>query len=441
MTPTPSRSFGAGVGAHLPMEPDAEAIRRLEDQLEEARDRHLRLAAEFDNYRKRVARERTELADRAQAALVGRLLDVLDDLDRLRRGRRLGVRRARCGRPSTLVDQKLRKELEAAGLERIDPVGAAVRSQPRTRRSPRVPPPSPEQDHQVSATFQAGYRFKGTLVRPARVQVYSDAGTGLTWPRRTSIRSSASPTRPRQDEIKKAYRRLAKQYHPDANPNNPQAAERFKEISEAHSVLSDADKRKQYDQMRRLGAFDGGMARGPRSGAGGRDRRRRGSRRPAPRTSTSATSAGWATSSRRSSAAGARSEPHARRRSRRSSRCRSGSRRSAARCRSTLPVTEPCPTCAGIGGAPGATWSTCPECKGRGTISFGQGGFAVNRPCPQCRGRGQDSVAALPDLSWRGRGPDRAPGDDHRPAGHRDRHHGRLKGRAQPGRPATPPAT
>lgn len=69
-----------------------------------------------------------------------------------------------------------------------------------------------------------------------------------------------------QDEIKKAYRRLAKQYHPDANPNNPGAAERFKEISEAHSVLSDADKRKQYDQMRRLGAFDGGPARGPRPG-------------------------------------------------------------------------------------------------------------------------------------------------------------------------------
>ena len=62
-------------------------------------------------------------------------------------------------------------------------------------------------------------------------------------------------------EIKKAYRRLAKQYHPDANPNNPQAAERFKEISEAHSVLSDAEKRKQYDQMRRLGAFDGFLAR------------------------------------------------------------------------------------------------------------------------------------------------------------------------------------
>ncbi len=57
------------------------------------------------------------------------------------------------------------------------------------------------------------------------------------------------------DEIKKAFRRLAKQYHPDRNPNNPQAAERFKEINEAHDVLSDADKRKKYDQMRRYGAF------------------------------------------------------------------------------------------------------------------------------------------------------------------------------------------
>ena len=55
------------------------------------------------------------------------------------------------------------------------------------------------------------------------------------------------------DEIKKAYRRLAKQYHPDANPNNRQAAERFKEISEAHTTLADAEKRKHYDQMRRLG--------------------------------------------------------------------------------------------------------------------------------------------------------------------------------------------
>src|SRR6188474_2794398 len=60
-----------------------------------------------------------------------------------------------------------------------------------------------------------------------------------------------------QEEIKKAYRKLAKKYHPDANASDAKAAERFKEISEANTVLSDAEKRKQYDEMRRLGAFGG----------------------------------------------------------------------------------------------------------------------------------------------------------------------------------------
>src|SRR5881409_3399522 len=74
------------------------------------------------------------------------------------------------------------------------------------------------------------------------------------------------------DEIKKAFRRLAKQYHPDRNPK-AQAAERFKEINEAHDVLSDPEKRKRYDQLRRYGAFagagSGGGARGPAGGGPG----------------------------------------------------------------------------------------------------------------------------------------------------------------------------
>src|SRR5215210_1320707 len=73
-----------------------------------------------------------------------------------------------------------------------------------------------------------------------------------------------------QDEIKKQYRRLAKQYHPDANASDPKAADRFKEISEAYHVLGDAEKRKQYDDMRRMGAFTGfgGAGAGaPRGGA------------------------------------------------------------------------------------------------------------------------------------------------------------------------------
>ena len=73
-----------------------------------------------------------------------------------------------------------------------------------------------------------------------------------------------------QQEIKKAYRRLAKEHHPDANPNNTQSAERFKQISEAHGTLSDPEKRKQYDQMRRLGAFDTRARRPGGAGAGAR---------------------------------------------------------------------------------------------------------------------------------------------------------------------------
>ncbi len=198
-----------------------------------------------------------------------------------------------------------------------------------------------------------------------------------------------------QDEIKKAYRRLAKQYHPDANPNNPGAAERFKEISEAHSVLSDAEKRKQYDQMRRLGAFEGmprrpsgarpggapgdlgveGFDFGDFGGLGdifssifGRGRREE----PRPEVLEAVVEVPF-----RVAMLGGRVPV-------------------------TLPVNEPCPTCNGSGGAPGASWSTCPECNGRGTISFGQGGFAVNRPCPQCRGRGRIPSQLCP--SCRGAG-------------------------------------
>jgi molecular chaperone DnaJ len=200
-----------------------------------------------------------------------------------------------------------------------------------------------------------------------------------------------------QGEIKKAYRRLAKQYHPDANPNNAAAAERFKEISEAHSVLSDAEKRKQYDQMRRLGAFDGGPRRssgGPRPagapgdvGAEGFDFGDfgglgdifssifgRGGRQAEPKGES--LEAVVEVPFRVAALGG--------------------------KITVTIPVTEPCPTCSGSGGAPGATWSTCPECNGRGTISFGQGGFAVNRPCPQCRGRGK--IPSQPCPTCRGAG-------------------------------------
>lgn len=158
----------------LPLEPAEGAVTRLEEQLREAQDRHLRLAAEFDNFRKRVARERVELADRAQAALVLKLSDILDDVDRVVASD-ASTPAATLLSAMVLVDRKLRKELEAAGLERIDPAGRPF--DPALHEAVSVvPAPGPEQDHTVAATLQVGYRFKGNLVRPARVQVYSSEG-------------------------------------------------------------------------------------------------------------------------------------------------------------------------------------------------------------------------------------------------------------------------
>src|SRR4026207_1676317 len=93
----------------LPAEPPEGAIRRREDRGREAQDRHLRLAAEFDNFRKRVARERIELADRAQAALVMKLLDILDDVDRVVASD-LSTPTPSLLEAMLLVDKKLRKE-------------------------------------------------------------------------------------------------------------------------------------------------------------------------------------------------------------------------------------------------------------------------------------------------------------------------------------------
>ena len=137
-------------------------------------DRYLRLAAEYENYRKRTHREKTEAFDRGATSLVTRLLDVLDDIDRLA-----------ASDPATsaeafrmafdLTQRKLRKELEAAGLERLDPVGEPFNPEEQEAVAVAVPE-SPEQEHTIKATFQTGYRFKGMVVRPARVQVYTDPG-------------------------------------------------------------------------------------------------------------------------------------------------------------------------------------------------------------------------------------------------------------------------
>jgi len=198
-------------------------------------------------------------------------------------------------------------------------------------------------------------------------------------------------------EIKKAYRRLAKQFHPDANPNNPQASETFKQISEAHGVLSDPEKRQKYDMMRRLGAFDTSRRPGGGQGApGGQGRGPAGGTAPGDIFDFGDIgSMGLGDIFSSIFGKGKREEP------------RGDSIeaeleipfRTAAlggKVPITLTMNEACATCGGSGAAPGASLTTCPECNGRGTISFGQGGFAVNRPCPMCRGRGKVASQKCP---------------------------------------------
>jgi len=158
----------------LPVEMPEQRAQRLEEENDKLKEQLLRMAAEFDNFRKRVARERTETADRAQAAFVLKMLSVLDDLDRLV-AEEGGAQQDPHYEATVLINRKLRKELEAAGLEPINPTGQPF--DPKVHEAvSTLPPPDPSKDHIVAATFQTGYGFKGNLIRPAMVQVYSDQG-------------------------------------------------------------------------------------------------------------------------------------------------------------------------------------------------------------------------------------------------------------------------
>jgi molecular chaperone DnaJ len=206
---------------------------------------------------------------------------------------------------------------------------------------------------------------------------------------------SASAT---QDEIKKQYRKMAAKHHPDKNPNDAKAAERFKEISEAYQVLGDDAKRKQYDDMRRFGAF-GGFGGGRPGGA------RPGPGSPGGFGGTGATGGfrfeevdlgglgglGDIFGSMFGGGGGGRKSREPERGQDVEVALEIPFRTAAlgGKVNVDLEVNEECGVCKGSGAAPGAKIQSCPECGGRGSISFGQGGFAVQRPCPRCLGRGQ----------------------------------------------------
>jgi molecular chaperone DnaJ len=219
------------------------------------------------------------------------------------------------------------------------------------------------------------------------------------------------PASATQDEIKKQYRKLAAKHHPDKNPNDPKAADTFKAISEAYQTLGDAEKRKQYDQMRQLGAF-GGFGGAPR-GAGTRGAGGPSAGGPNVRFEEfdigglgglgDIFSSMFGSGGARTGGAGAR--PRGPQRGQDVESTLEIPFRTAAlggKVPVELDLNEECPTCHGTGAAPGARMVTCEECKGRGTISFGQGGFAVNRPCPVCLGRGQVPTERCPTCAGAG---------------------------------------
>jgi molecular chaperone DnaJ len=188
------------------------------------------------------------------------------------------------------------------------------------------------------------------------------------------------------EEIKKSYRKLARQYHPDRNPGDKQAEERFKEISQAHDVLSDPEKRKAYDRGQSpLGGFASGnfdpssfsggfgdilsnlFGGGGATGTAGRPGGARG------RTTTGR-------SGRTAQSQGRDLETEVQ--------LSFDQAVHGAQIPLSVPTSQSCPTCHGTGAKPGTTPRVCPVCEGRGIESQSQGIFSISQPCSNCNGSG-----------------------------------------------------
>jgi len=150
--------------------PPALAGRKPLDAVAAERDKYLRLAAEFDNFRKRTIRERQEAGAKAQADLVQGLVEVLDDIMRFAHLDPSTVDSATVVQGVAMVERKVMKTLSGHGLEIVDPTGRPF--DPAFHEAVATEPAvSAEEDHVVARVYQAGYVFRGQLLRPARVVV------------------------------------------------------------------------------------------------------------------------------------------------------------------------------------------------------------------------------------------------------------------------------
>ena len=242
-----------------------------------------------------------------------------------------------------------------------------------------------------------------------------------------------------EDEIKKAYRKLARKYHPDRNSGDKQAEERFKEVSQAHDVLSDPDKRKEYDRPSFAGFGGGGGGFDPSAFASG----------------FSGGAAGGFSDilSNLFGGGGAAGQ--------RAGGVRSGAGQRPSQARGTdletevslsfdqavkgtqvplsVPTSKPCPTCHGSGARPGTSPKVCPVCNGRGVEAQSQGIFSINQPCSNCKGSG--TVIEHPCPTCEGTGAQRSVRRlrVNIPAGVRDGSRIRLAGKGDPGVRGVPP--
>jgi molecular chaperone GrpE len=147
-----------------------DATTDVQRQLDEQRDKYLRLAAEYDNFKKRTVRERTEASSRGQAELIRHIMDALDDLARFAHVDPEAAEARTVVQGVEMVERKLLKALQSAGLTIVSPENSSFN--PELHEAVATEPAaSAEDDHVVSRVFQPGYVFNGQLLRPARVVV------------------------------------------------------------------------------------------------------------------------------------------------------------------------------------------------------------------------------------------------------------------------------
>ncbi|MCK5147412.1 DnaJ domain-containing protein [bacterium] len=252
------------------------------------------------------------------------------------------------------------------------------------------------------------------------------------------------------NSIKRAYRELAKKNHPDANPGNKAAETRFKEASEAYSVLSNVTKRREYDQMRRFGGFNPGGFRGnPGAGFGGFDFsnfRNAGTRRQAGGSfngeSVFGNLGGLGSLFSQIFDMGGQAKKRPRNRGENINldlRIRFKKSIVGGHVSFSIEKEIICTTCQGGGAKPGSTIKSCHKCQGTGQVFVNQGGFGVSQPCSHCYGKGQiiDNPCDKCSGSGRIKGPRKY--SVKIASGIEDGHQIKLKGEGQMGPEGKPP--